>query len=691
MYAISLVVILILCFILNLSRKDLSKEQLNEYHGGNSMNQYLTTQDYGYTRSITETFILAKSCTDENEMSKDGTLYVFNRRLELVCEIISPDSGVFMQYWGTLDDKHYYSKTLIDLNPKIIVENITVDSVNQDSRTFYVVRDDLLMAGTKQRMVKYIGSKLSQDKKYVYAGPPSGVAQVALALIGQFFGLNIVYITKTITDMTLKAKTFGLNVITTQSVGKTYDKYIGEYKYEGLPLGLKGFDEDLAEAISEKSSISFESFYKRTYKGSMWCIIGTGTLEHAIRLAIPGIVTIKVQVGYDNELADYVAPESYLEHAKYMPPYQSVSTYDAKIWQFVIKYGHDGDFIWNVAGSHEKYLQFYPELEHTSRYIYVNELFDPDSIKTTLDFKIKTRQTKDFTIKNIDEINFSHPVKCLEYFDDSNMSDSIFTDYFVEHIRLKVPREGKQSAFAITNSYKFKELVGRMFDRPLQRHEIPKYMRKCLTKLRANYCNTFPYGPAMYIYKKFKAKHVLDMCAGWGDRMISAHKCGVESYTGVDPNSELTSCYLNIIDTLGESHESFKVHTSAFEDVDLGDKQFDLMFTSPPYFTVEKYSTDEAQSCNRYSTVTQWLEGFMYPSLSKVYNHLVIGGHMVLCITDTYNHTFCDQIFIYAEELGFKYTGSEAYKYNVSGRSVSQPYWIFQKSFCCPFEKGLKT
>jgi len=32
-----------------------------------------------------------------------------------------------------------------------------------------------------------------------------------------------------------------------------------------------------------------------------------------------------------------------------LPPYPSVDTYDAKLWQFVLKYGKSGDYIWNVA------------------------------------------------------------------------------------------------------------------------------------------------------------------------------------------------------------------------------------------------------------------------------------------------------------------------------------------------------
>mgnify|MGYP001351197581 CR=1 FL=1 len=45
----------------------------------------------------------------------------------------------------------------------------------------------------------------------------------------------------------------------------------------------------------------------------------------------------------------YVAPEQFNDDAHNLPPYSSTRNYDAKLWQFVKKYGDNGDFIWNVA------------------------------------------------------------------------------------------------------------------------------------------------------------------------------------------------------------------------------------------------------------------------------------------------------------------------------------------------------
>ena len=45
----------------------------------------------------------------------------------------------------------------------------------------------------------------------------------------------------------------------------------------------------------------------------------------------------------------YIAPEKFWEQALEQPPYPSVSTYDAKLWQFVLQDAEPNDYIWNVG------------------------------------------------------------------------------------------------------------------------------------------------------------------------------------------------------------------------------------------------------------------------------------------------------------------------------------------------------
>jgi hypothetical protein len=52
----------------------------------------------------------------------------------------------------------------------------------------------------------------------------------------------------------------------------------------------------------------------------------------------------------------FIAPEPFYEKSRRLPPYPSVSNYDAKLWQFVMEKGQEGDYIWNVGGDDSKIL-----------------------------------------------------------------------------------------------------------------------------------------------------------------------------------------------------------------------------------------------------------------------------------------------------------------------------------------------
>lgn len=119
---------------------------------------------------------------------------------------------------------------------------------------------------------------------------------------------------------------------------------------------------------------------------------------------------------------------------------------------------------------------------------------------------------------------------------------------------------------------------------------------------------------------------VLDPCAGYGGRAAGTLASG-KVYVGVDPHPKAPHAYERLSKTLGLP---LKFHASPFEDVDLGILKADLVFTSPPYFSVERYSTDPTQSWVRYRTWASWVSGFLEPLISKSLEHLKPEG--LVCI-----------------------------------------------------------
>jgi len=155
-------------------------------------------------------------------------------------------------------------------------------------------------------------------------------------------------------------------------------------------------------------------------------------------------------------------------------------------------------------------------------------------------------------------------------------------------------------------------------------------------------CNNFRVSIAITVLNIFKAKRWLDISAGWGDRLIAAIGYGVDFYCGVDPNDCLTNKYQTIIDTLlvEEKRNNFMVIHDGFETANIPRNDFDLVFSSPPFFDLEIYSKSEKDSMIKYNTLDKWYDDFLMVSIKKAYDHLIIGGHMVLYMGEGINTNY---------------------------------------------------
>ena len=87
-----------------------------------------------------------------------------------------------------------------------------------------------------------------------------------------------------------------------------------------------------------------------------------------------------------------------------------------------------------------------------------------------------------------------------------------------------------------------------------------------------------------------------------------------------------------------ESPTKTDFYQSPAEDFDYSEYNdyFDLVFTSPPYFNVERYGEDETQSWVRYKEIDAWNEHFLHKSLEKIIPTLKKGGKMAINIADVF-------------------------------------------------------
>lgn len=169
-------------------------------------------------------------------------------------------------------------------------------------------------------------------------------------------------------------------------------------------------------------------------------------------------------------------------------------------------------------------------------------------------------------------------------------------------------------------------------------------LRVCLS-LRKYICSQFKPNVAKALYDMYKAENVLDFAAGWGDRLCGfyASEYG-KHYVGVDPRKENHPIYKQQAEFYEKNNGFFEVEKKATfvespaEDFDYAgyDNYFDIAFTSPPYFSVERYSYDDTQSWVRYKTIDEWNKDFLHKALGKIWNTLKKGGHLCVNIADVY-------------------------------------------------------
>lgn len=150
--------------------------------------------------------------------------------------------------------------------------------------------------------------------------------------------------------------------------------------------------------------------------------------------------------------------------------------------------------------------------------------------------------------------------------------------------------------------------------------------------------SNFRPGFALYLYRKYLPSCegvVLDTSTGYGGRLTAALCLPKVRYIGVDPNTPTYEGNLRLAKDYGASERVTLLH-QPIEDVDVGPfyELCDLAFTSPPYFSKERYSEEPTQNWMRYTTAESWREGFLRPMLLAQFAMLKPGATNIVNIAD---------------------------------------------------------
>ena len=132
---------------------------------------------------------------------------------------------------------------------------------------------------------------------------------------------------------------------------------------------------------------------------------------------------------------------------------------------------------------------------------------------------------------------------------------------------------------------------------------------------------------AKYLFSRFNAKRVFDYSAGWGARCLGAMSLGIE-YFAVDPlTANAVSSMQHFLGGSGAilgqcSEDAFDVPPC------------DFVFSSPPYFDLETYSSDSTQSIHKYEDYGTWLKNYWKPTVENCLNIMTSDGKFSFMAVD---------------------------------------------------------
>lgn len=187
---------------------------------------------------------------------------------------------------------------------------------------------------------------------------------------------------------------------------------------------------------------------------------------------------------------------------------------------------------------------------------------------------------------------------------------------------------------------------------------------------------------------------VYDYSAGYGGRLlgITASRRGYH-YTGVDPNTETFQNLQYLAQLIDQAFgRQCELHCDVSENFQPQD--IDLAFSSPPYFNLEKYSDEPTQCMVRCTTLDDWFELYVTPTMQRIHQGLNADGVFATNIADyktagKHEYQVVDRWIALAEKLGFRYqkvikmllnTRPGVGNHKTAGRQKWEGIYVFSKA-----------
>ena len=303
----------------------------------------------------------------------------------------------------------------------------------------------------------------------------------------------------------------------------------------------------------------------------------------------------------------------------------------------------------------------------------IPEISEEDTLKSLN--KLKSVQYNDILVEGKwfprNENQYNYPLTDL-YFKKDNSGNNASNGFHIQN-RWKVDWVRTPSGWRTWQTVKGIKTIVRAFytlEQVLTKVDLQSI--RMATTLRKYVASQFKPSIAKGFYDYFKSVNVLDFSAGWGDRLAGFY-CGesTKSFVGIDPNTNNHPNYQKQVEfykkhqTFFEEPKEVELICSPAEDVDFTkyENHFDTIFTSPPYFNVEKYSDEDTQSYKRYTNIDSWNKDFLHFTLDKLIFTLKKDGILAVNISDVYSAPdkgyleICNPMNDFLKSKGLEYYG----------------------------------
>lgn len=201
-------------------------------------------------------------------------------------------------------------------------------------------------------------------KKIVYVQPRRGFAGISLAWLCKKYNLDLILVmpaSKEISDhqalcIELGAKALFARIAAMPNanlIAKKYAKSINGYY---VPLGLNH-----PMVIAGGVKCIYDYFKNKNKPSVMWSVISTGVLTRSLQIALPTTKFKAIAVARNIQQGELGIADFYSYHKPFnsksdlIPTeFDSENSYDAKGYDYMVKYGNKGDWFFNVAGNASK-------------------------------------------------------------------------------------------------------------------------------------------------------------------------------------------------------------------------------------------------------------------------------------------------------------------------------------------------